>query len=70
MGALKDRVLDSVNEEHFIIGEPAECIETINKYIGLGIGEIACLMNFGGPDLDKVERSMKLFSEKVMPEFE
>ena len=55
--------------QNFVIGEPAECIDTINEYIELGIGEIACLMNFGGPDLDKVERSMKLMSEKVMPEF-
>ncbi len=65
----KERVLDEVNDENFIIGEPQECIEKINKYIDLGIGEIACLMNFGDPDLDTVERSMRLFSEKVMPEF-
>jgi len=66
----EDRLLDQLNDDHFIIGEPAECIEIINKYIELGIGEIACLMNFGSPDLGKVERSMKLFSEKVMPEFD
>ncbi|MGI9553390.1 MAG: LLM class flavin-dependent oxidoreductase [Thermodesulfobacteriota bacterium] len=65
----RERVLDEVNEENFIIGEPQECIEKVNQYIDLGIGEIACLMNFGGPDLDKVEKSMKLLSEKVMPEF-
>ncbi len=65
----KERVLEKVNNENFIIGEPMECIEKINDYIELGIGEIACLMNFGGPDLDKVEISMRLLSEKVMTEF-
>ena len=65
----KERVLDEVCEQNFVIGEPEECVEKVKEYIDLGIGEIACLMNFGGPDLDKVERSMKLLSEKVMPEF-
>ena len=65
----KERMLDEVCDQNFIIGEPGECIEKVNEYIDLGIGEIACLMNFGGPDLDKVEKSMKLLSEKVMPDF-
>ena len=63
------RMLEEVCEENFVIGYPEECIEKINQYAELGIGEIACLMNFGGPGLGKVERSMKLLSEKVMPEF-
>ena len=29
--------------------------------------ELGTLMNFGGPELEAVERSMRLFSEKVMP---
>jgi hypothetical protein len=33
----------------------------------LGIGHIACLMNFGGPDLELVDRSMRLLGEQVMP---
>jgi hypothetical protein len=31
--------------------------------------EIACLINVGGPDLAAVERSMRLFAERVMPYF-
>ncbi len=56
-----------VDAEHFIIGEPAECIDRIARYAELGVREIACLMNFGGPELDIVERSMRLFAERVMP---
>jgi alkanesulfonate monooxygenase SsuD/methylene tetrahydromethanopterin reductase-like flavin-dependent oxidoreductase (luciferase family) len=63
------RSLAQVSQEHFIIGEMAECVELIAQYAALGIGEIACLMNFGGPDLGTVERSMRLFAERVMPSF-
>jgi alkanesulfonate monooxygenase SsuD/methylene tetrahydromethanopterin reductase-like flavin-dependent oxidoreductase (luciferase family) len=60
------RSLAEVSQEHFIIGEAAECIELIAQYAALGIGEICCFMNFGGPDLAAVERSMRLFAEQVM----
>jgi alkanesulfonate monooxygenase SsuD/methylene tetrahydromethanopterin reductase-like flavin-dependent oxidoreductase (luciferase family) len=63
------RSLEEVNKEHFIIGEPTECVELIKQYEALGIGEIACLMNFGGPDIEGVELSMKLFAERVMSSF-
>ncbi len=56
-----------VDAEHFIIGEAAECIDRIARYAELGVRQIACLMNFGGPELDAVERSMRLFAERVMP---
>jgi len=59
----------ALGADYFIIGEPAECVELIERYRALGIAEIACLMNFGGPDLDRVERSMRLFAERVMPHF-
>jgi alkanesulfonate monooxygenase SsuD/methylene tetrahydromethanopterin reductase-like flavin-dependent oxidoreductase (luciferase family) len=60
------RSLAQVSQDHFIIGEAAECVELIAQYAALGIGEIACLMNVGGPDLAAVERSMQLFAERVM----
>jgi alkanesulfonate monooxygenase SsuD/methylene tetrahydromethanopterin reductase-like flavin-dependent oxidoreductase (luciferase family) len=63
------RSLAQVSQEHFIIGEMAECVELIAQYAALGIGEIACLMNFGGPDRETVERSMRFFAERVMPRF-
>jgi alkanesulfonate monooxygenase SsuD/methylene tetrahydromethanopterin reductase-like flavin-dependent oxidoreductase (luciferase family) len=54
---------------HFIIGEASECIEQIDQYARMGIGHIACLMNFGNPDLKLVERSMRLFGERIIPHF-
>ena len=38
-------------------------------YAEIGIGHIACLMNFASPDLALVERSMRLFGEQVIPHF-
>lgn len=61
------RDYDCLSRDHFIIGEPAECIELIHEYAGIGIGHIACLMNFGKPDLALVECSMRLFGEQVIP---
>jgi alkanesulfonate monooxygenase SsuD/methylene tetrahydromethanopterin reductase-like flavin-dependent oxidoreductase (luciferase family) len=62
-----ERALRVLCDDHFIIGEPQECIEQVRRYEAIGIGHIACLMNFGGPDLALVERSMRLLAEQVMP---
>jgi alkanesulfonate monooxygenase SsuD/methylene tetrahydromethanopterin reductase-like flavin-dependent oxidoreductase (luciferase family) len=65
----QQRLFAGTSEAHFILGEPEECVEKIKAYQEIGIGHIACLMNFGNPPLDLVERSMKLFADKVMPAF-
>ena len=36
-------------------------------YPAVGTKEIACLMNFGRPEAEAVERSMRLLAERVMP---
>jgi alkanesulfonate monooxygenase SsuD/methylene tetrahydromethanopterin reductase-like flavin-dependent oxidoreductase (luciferase family) len=61
------RTLEQIDAEHFIIGEASFCIDAIARYRARGIKEIACLMNFGGPEPEAVERSMRLLGEKVMP---
>jgi alkanesulfonate monooxygenase SsuD/methylene tetrahydromethanopterin reductase-like flavin-dependent oxidoreductase (luciferase family) len=61
------RSLEQTDAEHLIVGEASFCIDAIERYRALGIKEIACLMNFGGPEPEAVERSMRLFGEKVMP---
>ena len=63
------RELQKLASDHFIIGEPEECIDLVSRYRELDIGEIACLMNYGGPELEIVEKSMRLFAGKVMPKF-
>ena len=60
---------EQVAFDHLVIGEPAECVERLEAYAELGIGHVACLMNFGGPDLDVASRSIRLFGERVIPRF-
>ncbi len=64
-----EREPERVARDHFIIGEPAECVERVEAYAELGIGHIACLMNFGAPDREVVERSVRSFGERVLPRF-
>jgi radical SAM/Cys-rich protein len=58
---------ETLARTHFVIGEPSECVERVEEYEAIGIRHIACLMNFGGPPLERVERSMRLLGERVMP---
>ncbi len=44
-------------------------IERTEGYEALGIGHIACLMNFGFPDLELASRSIRLFGGRVIPHF-
>ena len=61
------RTLEQIDTEQFIVGDASFCIDAITRYRALGIKEIACLMNFGGPEPEAVARSMRLLGEKVMP---
>jgi alkanesulfonate monooxygenase SsuD/methylene tetrahydromethanopterin reductase-like flavin-dependent oxidoreductase (luciferase family) len=63
-----ERAPERVSREHFVIGEPEECLEALAPYIELGIDHVACLMSFGGPPLEWVDRSLRLFGERVLPE--
>ncbi len=61
--------LDTAQGRLVIIGEPSECVEQITMYRELGIGHIACLMNFGRPPLDFVDASLRRFGKDVLPHF-
>jgi alkanesulfonate monooxygenase SsuD/methylene tetrahydromethanopterin reductase-like flavin-dependent oxidoreductase (luciferase family) len=64
-----DRAHEETARRHFIIGEASECVERIQRYEELGIGHIACLMNFGKPPLDRVDASLRRFGAEVLPRF-
>lgn len=61
------RGYEETSRQHFIIGEASECIELIHQYAEMGIEHVACLMNFGGPEPEMVEASMRAFAEDVLP---
>jgi probable F420-dependent oxidoreductase len=62
-----ERETERVSRDHFVIGEPTECVEVLGQYRELGIDHVACLMSFGGPPLEWVDRSLALFGERVLP---
>ena len=63
-----DRFLQSDNT---LVGSPEKVIEDIKRYKQeTGLNNIILWMNIGGQPQRNVEKSMRLFSEKVMPSFE
>ncbi len=64
-----ERVWEETARAHFVIGEPSECVEQIRCYEALGVGHLACLMNFGKPPLEVVEASLRRFGTQVLPRF-
>jgi probable F420-dependent oxidoreductase len=62
-----ERLVAETSRDHFIVGEASECVERIHEYAALGIGHIACLMNFGKPEPALAEASLRRFGEQVLP---
>ena len=60
-------IYDIVREQS-VIGTPEECIETIKQYQDeLPIDNLICRFKFPGVSHEEAMRSMKLFTEKVLP---
>ena len=62
---------DQISDEFAAIGEPAACVDKLHRLREtFQPQEFMCWFNIGGllPH-QEVERSMRLFAEKVMPHF-
>ncbi len=64
-----DVPFEQVLEGRFIIGSPEECIEEIHKYKEQGVEELILRSQWPGMEGDVTAKSLRLFAEKVMPEF-
>jgi len=64
-----DVPFEQVVEGRFIIGSPEECIEEIHKYKENGVEELILRSQWPGMEGDVTAKSLRLFAEKVMPEF-
>jgi len=64
-----ERSVEHIARANCIVGEATECHERVLEYGELGIGHIACLPNFGSPPTEMLERSIRLFGERVIPHF-
>ena len=71
--AMADRLAsitwEKLVEETVVFGSPERVTDRIREMEAAGVGELLCWMNFGGLPPDRVDRSMRLFAEKVMPHF-
>ena len=56
-------------EDSLVIGSPATVRRKVAELQEAGVGEMLCWMNFGGIPAEQARRSMRLFSEEVMPQF-
>jgi hypothetical protein len=65
----EERAFAETTRTHFVFGEPSECIEQLHRCAEIGIGHVACMMSFAVRDLDRIERSLALFAERVLPHF-
>ena len=63
-----DPILYDIARDQSIIGTPEECIDTIKRYMEeLPINNLICRFKFPGISHEEAMRSMKLFTEKVLP---
>jgi alkanesulfonate monooxygenase SsuD/methylene tetrahydromethanopterin reductase-like flavin-dependent oxidoreductase (luciferase family) len=60
---------ESMVENSVLVGSPDTVAAKIAQLQAVGVGEVACWMNFGGIPPDKARRSMRLFAEEVIPRF-
>ena len=58
-----------LSEHRAIIGTPDQCVAKIQSLQQQGIDYFGCNFSFGGMEHDKLLRSMKLFSQEVVPHF-
>jgi natural product biosynthesis luciferase-like monooxygenase protein len=65
------KYLAEVEDGSAIVGDPARCIELIHRYREtFGLTALSGTFHFGGMPQDQTLRSLRLFAEQVMPEFE
>jgi alkanesulfonate monooxygenase SsuD/methylene tetrahydromethanopterin reductase-like flavin-dependent oxidoreductase (luciferase family) len=66
---LRSQTWEDLLQSALIVGSPETVCRKVAELQQAGVGELACWMNFGGLQTDKVRRSMQLFAREVMPNF-
>jgi alkanesulfonate monooxygenase SsuD/methylene tetrahydromethanopterin reductase-like flavin-dependent oxidoreductase (luciferase family) len=58
-----------VNNGVFCIGSPQTCAEFVQKHVEVGIDQLIFPIQFGTLTQDQILRSVRLFTDEVMPKF-
>jgi alkanesulfonate monooxygenase SsuD/methylene tetrahydromethanopterin reductase-like flavin-dependent oxidoreductase (luciferase family) len=61
---------ENLVEDSLLIGSPATVRRKVAELRESGVGELLCWMNFGGIPPERARRSMRLFADEVLPEFQ
>jgi alkanesulfonate monooxygenase SsuD/methylene tetrahydromethanopterin reductase-like flavin-dependent oxidoreductase (luciferase family) len=69
-GALDHLTFDYIHDAGAgVVGDPAECIETLKRYEAAGCDLLLCLVNPYDIPHEKVMQSIELMGKEVIPEF-
>lgn len=69
MARLRAQTWGDLLADALVIGSPDTVAHKMAQLQQIGVGEVACWMNFGGIPPALARRSMRLFAEEVMPRF-
>ena len=64
-----DDLFEIVGDEVHFTGDPASCIESMQRYVDAGVTQFNCRVSMGDMPVELVERTVRLLGEEVMPEF-
>ena len=53
----------------FCVGSPDTCAKFIQKYEDMGVDHLIMMQQIGTMQNDDIQRSMRLFSSEVLPQF-
>jgi alkanesulfonate monooxygenase SsuD/methylene tetrahydromethanopterin reductase-like flavin-dependent oxidoreductase (luciferase family) len=63
------RRFDDLIEKAFLVCTPEECVERLRMYESMGIEHVVFRTHWGGMPLERAAETVRLFGEKVMPQF-
>ena len=65
----KTDLFERVGEEVYFVGSPASCIDSMQRYVDIGVNQFNFRVSMGDMAAELVERSIRLLGEEVLPRF-
>jgi alkanesulfonate monooxygenase SsuD/methylene tetrahydromethanopterin reductase-like flavin-dependent oxidoreductase (luciferase family) len=53
-----------------IVGDAAQCVEKMKRYVDLGVDELICYVQFGHLPHDSIMRTIEILGKEVMPQID
>lgn len=62
-------MFERVGDEIYFVGNPASCIESMERYVEAGVNQFNLRVSMGDMPTELVERTIRLLGEQVLPRF-